>query len=294
MSSSPSPRRQGNRLLTGLLPLILVAALGLGVVALSHHLASTWEQGRLLAQLRVDSENRIKAVDVALENMIAILQAMHALYRGSQDVDQEEFKRVTQDFVSNTTGVMALAWIPKVPGSQREAFGYAARREGLTGFAIKQLGPGGKLVPASPSTFYFPLLYMEPYRSNAAWLGFDLASDAVLRDLLLRSCQDDKLITVAWRRLQPDSPLRDALALYLPYNRLLNRTTPTSAPPPAPASRGSWAGCFALGCSSKRLCAASARPASTSWSWTSRRRPRTASFTFTARAPAPNPSRQSI
>ncbi len=55
--------------------------------------------------------------------------------------------------------LQALEWIPVVPAPERETFQQAARRDGLEGFAFREIAPGGRILPAGKRDTYLPVFY---------------------------------------------------------------------------------------------------------------------------------------
>ena len=209
----------------------------------AFRLATVWETEQLRSQLRVDSEIRFEAAKVAFEQMRSVLYSMRTLYQGSQSVDRQEFRLVVSDFIKQTPGIEALAWIPKVPGSERQKFEAQARQQGYKDYLIKQRGPDGKLISAGPDIFYFPVLYVEPLAANAYWQGLDLAWAGDVRERLLQACQDNRLVAGGMRRNREGKPIRGSVSLYLPFFAA-GANDASDLLPPCPGLKGFIGGVF--------------------------------------------------
>jgi len=167
------PRPKTGRLAQGRLPaaLTLVVGLALSFAAFQGVRRSETLQGQQALDRAAD--DHVTAIRSELGACCIMMQVLRAFHAASLDVEREEFREFTAPLLRNVPGIQALAWIPRVPASGREALEADARRDGLAGFRITERSAQGEEVPAGDRAEYFPVFYMEsrsPQRPAAAAL----------------------------------------------------------------------------------------------------------------------------
>ena len=86
-----------------------------------------------------------------------------------------EFNKIAQSILVRHKNIQALAWIPKVLNSEREAY-EKKRRKKYPDFEITEREKQGSMIRAHERDMYFPVYYVEPLAGNEVAFGFDLAS----------------------------------------------------------------------------------------------------------------------
>ena len=115
-----------------------------------------------------------------IENTISQqLVGMKGLFRASEFVSRAEFKEFTDNILNPDIKIRALAWLPKVNGSERRQFEQRIAEEDFPNFTLKQL-IGGKVQPAEHQRYYIPILYTEPLGPNRTAVGLDVSSHDVV------------------------------------------------------------------------------------------------------------------
>src|SRR5690242_598640 len=122
-----------------------------------------------------------------------LLRTLRALFFQNPKLGRQLFTNAVQDLAIRMDGMQGIGWAPRVPNAERKAFERAARQEGLPGFQIVEGDlthqPGERPTPAPEHPEYFPLLFIEPLAGNQVALGYDLASQPAMQNLLLRTHQ---------------------------------------------------------------------------------------------------------
>jgi CHASE1-domain containing sensor protein len=83
-----------------------------------------------------------KSVDQSLHH----LEAVAAFYRASPQVTRSRFREFVTPFLSHSTGIQALEWVPHVPGTLRQAYERKARVDSFSCFQINEKNHEGKEV----------------------------------------------------------------------------------------------------------------------------------------------------
>ena len=85
---------------------------------------------------------------------------MRVLFGSSRrGVSRSEFETFWELVLRDQTAIQSVSWIPRVPHAEREARERAAVDDGIPGYRIKAVGPGGSLAPSPERDEYFPILY---------------------------------------------------------------------------------------------------------------------------------------
>lgn len=138
-----------------------------------------------IEQQRIEAEFERRAVQLSEAIRDRLDQAMEApqVLRDWLNVspsipERRQFRAFAQSYLARHGAIAALEWMPRVTDAQRAAYEARVRREGFPDFRIAELDETGGLTKAGSRQEYFPVHYLEPFRSNEAALGFDMASRA--------------------------------------------------------------------------------------------------------------------
>ena len=130
-------------------------------------------------------DQALDAVPEGIDENLAVLRGIQALFNASEDVTRKEFDTFVSLFLEEEDGTQALEWIPRVKQEEREAFVRNIGRQGFDTFSIH---------PDSGSAEFNPVTYVLPLEPNLAALGFDLASNPSRLAALERSSESGKLV----------------------------------------------------------------------------------------------------
>jgi signal transduction histidine kinase len=166
--------------------------LGPLVVCLSGVAALFFEANRraqVEADLRLVEHAQLvaSALDQGMDRVAAYTESIARAFGAIPAIDREAFRVLVEPWLLVNPGLTAFEWLPLVPGDRREAFEAAARDRKVPDFRLLELGPGSQLVPAAPSDFHAPILYVEPFSEERRAVGYDLASEPLRRRALLEA-----------------------------------------------------------------------------------------------------------
>ncbi|MBN1393827.1 MAG: CHASE domain-containing protein [Pirellulales bacterium] len=159
-----------------------------------------WEYQDIAKEFQLAAEDRALAVKGTFETESGMLELVRSAVETAAQSRRNEFKRLVEPFRSRSRSIEAVEWAPRVAESQRDAFVAEARREGLEGFQITELGPDGRMMTAQRRNEYFPVCFIGPRSGNPAVYGYDVASEPTRRKALLLAC--DSGDTVASGRIE--------------------------------------------------------------------------------------------
>jgi signal transduction histidine kinase/CheY-like chemotaxis protein len=95
--------------------------------------------------------------------------------------------RQYSDPQSRSGAIQGIWWVPRVTSAQKPLLEAKTRSEWQTdspGFSFFERGSRGEKKPVAKRDAYYPVLYAHPFEPNKSVLGFDLGSNAFLRDAL--------------------------------------------------------------------------------------------------------------
>jgi diguanylate cyclase (GGDEF)-like protein len=154
-----------------------------------------WEETSAQAKFATSARNSLLVVQRGVDDYLAKLSALRALFEASPDVTREQFVIFTRQLLQNETAVQNFSWVPRVTASERASFEQAARDD-LHGYVIKQVTQDDHLVASPPRDEYLPIYYSTVGPQARAIYGIDLLSQTALRERLDRARDDDSLSVV--------------------------------------------------------------------------------------------------
>jgi CHASE1-domain containing sensor protein len=170
------------------MPIVWVVLLGIGFSLTVFFVIRSWEQKNVEKAFRLAAEDRATAVKGAFETELAMLELVRSALISDDRIEQQEFRDILEPFLSRSSGIKSVEWVPRVPGSQRAELEASARRDGIDGFRITELTKDGKVVTAAQRDEYFPILYIGPQAGNKTVYGLDLGSEATRLEPLKLAC----------------------------------------------------------------------------------------------------------
>ena len=190
-------------------------ALALGAFAITRH----WEGGRLEERFLQAAAERVSLYELRLETLLGELQALRRFHESSQRVSREEFQSFAQPLLEANPEIFALRRVAWVEGGQREAFERQVRADGYAGFAIREQGPKGSLVPSPARAQYYPISDSVARDAEPEVLGLDLGARPDALALLDRACASGLPVASTPFRLAGRGEDQVAFQLVLPIYR---------------------------------------------------------------------------
>lgn len=183
-----------SRLATVVVPMALIFALFVAMFLK----ANQWEQDESLAEFRQISQLSLSQIQAKLGEQEALLAEMSGLFshNATTSVTRQEFQRYTQSMLTRFPMVQAFEWAPRIDASQRASFERTQRKD-IPDFEIRERDIKGNLHRAGVRNLYFPITFVEPLSSNNLALGFDLGSNYMRLEAVLKSRTSGAVIASA-------------------------------------------------------------------------------------------------
>ena len=171
------------RWLTVALPLLVCFTLATTIFA--HVRAADKQRKRTEFINLVDAATH--SIESTLQDFTVVLSAMKGLFAVSEQVSCEGLKIFTDNLSSHNRGFQALEWSKFVKQSERKAFEQGNSLCGGDASGISERDTLGKIVPAGNRDAYLPVTFVVPMASNRVALGFDLFSERLRREAILKA-----------------------------------------------------------------------------------------------------------
>lgn len=178
--------------------------------------ASRSEQNRIKLELNGRTDQLASTLKEDFEGYLDVLYSIESLYAGPHNVERQEFRKSVRRFFSLHPGLHALSWNPRILASERLAFEESMQKEGFQGLQITEQNEEKQLVRAGNRSEYVVVDYIEPYEGNEKALGFDVASDPVRYEALVRARDEGKPVATGRIRLVQEKEGQFGFLIFLP------------------------------------------------------------------------------
>ena len=170
------------------LPVVLAVLAGLGLSALASWVTFQWEREQQLEAFSRNAEQRLAGLQKTLDEALEQVMVVADFIRAHERLDREPFHRFTAPLPDRHSFIQAIFWIPRLTHDQRGALEKTSEKatekatESAAGsgaappFRIRARSAGGALGPAPVKAEYYPVLFVQPPKGNAAMTGLDLGS----------------------------------------------------------------------------------------------------------------------
>jgi len=153
-----------------------------------------------------------KEVDINID----VLESLGSLFKTNNNISREQFKKFVTRPLGKHKSLQALEWIPKIKHDERQKYEEKASRELNIKYKIKRKLTSGEIILQNKKSSYYPVYYVEPLLGNEKALGFDLASDKIRFNSLIKSKNTKKIMSTSGIKLVQEKENQFGILLYLP------------------------------------------------------------------------------
>ena len=165
-----------------LAPVHTVAIVGIAASLAVWYLAFSAEKRSTVQEFNSRANNQAITMDNGIDDYWDELYSVRALIESlNQKVTREQFETFAKALISRHTGMLNIAWAPRVTHDQRAAYELAAKREGFTDYHIRASAADGSLVVSPERDEYFPKYYSTEATTSPVY-GIDLSDGAQQKD----------------------------------------------------------------------------------------------------------------
>ncbi|MFP5390056.1 MAG: EAL domain-containing protein, partial [Gammaproteobacteria bacterium] len=144
------------------LPLAVASAAFLVI----HHLTLRWDQDQQLQAFRLQAQEVSQLLQDALHEHERFLSGVASALGAGGISSPGQFTDVAHGYLRQRPELLAMGWLPRVPGAERARFEREASMWLQRPYQIVDVAerPGGPLVetPSAPRAQYYPVLMVEP------------------------------------------------------------------------------------------------------------------------------------
>lgn len=141
-------------------------------------------QQQLAQRFELLANERYSRIEERLQDQMQRLDGLRRFFVYSEEITRVEFDGYVRPLLQRS---QAYSWAPRVTGAERAGFEQRNRAALGRDFGIRELGDGGVLQPSQARPLYYPVLFSQTLNQLPPPLGFDLLSQPVRRDALLRA-----------------------------------------------------------------------------------------------------------
>ncbi|WP_095155730.1 diguanylate cyclase [Pseudomonas sp. Irchel 3E13] len=209
--------------------LVAVVALVVGGLLTAMLALAAWQlyQQQLAQRFELLANERFSRIEERLQDQTQRLDSLRRFFVYAQEITRDEFDGYVRPLLHRS---QAYSWAPRVSQAQRADFERQTRELLGRDFSIRELGEGGVLQPSQVRPVYYPVLFSQTLSQLPPPLGFDLLSQSVRRDALIRASTPGSIAV---------SAPYDLIGVDPAYARGMLMVAPVFAPQqPDPAPKG--------------------------------------------------------
>lgn len=138
---------------------------------------------------RTDAAEHFGMLQREMEDAVNGASSVADFFQTVGSVRRRQFQEFALPHLGRASGLLALVWAPRVPGSARARFEEAGRQEWGSGFRLFEQDGRGSLIPAGRRPEYFPVYYLETLADldKAGVIGHDWGARSVRLEALQRA-----------------------------------------------------------------------------------------------------------
>ncbi|WP_394781325.1 CHASE domain-containing protein [Undibacterium sp.] len=174
-----------------LLPLAVCLAVVVTVFVYIRHR----EEQKQFLEFRLEVERISQDLQNKLNNHTDAVGNIERFFSSAKNVDRTAFSTFVQHTIQTNKAITSLIWAPRITPANKAAFEASVLQEGYVNFKISETAPDGQLVPVAEREDYFPITYIEPFRTGTRAFGFDMGSNDLRRNAI-EEARDSGNLTV--------------------------------------------------------------------------------------------------
>ncbi len=173
------------------------AAIGLALSVSAWFYVSANDERLALQKFNQAATDNTQILKNGLSEYSNKLVAVGTLFSATRhDLTRAEFYAFSSTLFKDQPAILGLSWVPHVTRDERAAHELEAKRDGITDYHIRDVGPDGTLVVAPERDEYLPIYYSTKEKPGSKLYGFDL-HDGGLRQRMFEAARDSGQIVAS-------------------------------------------------------------------------------------------------
>ncbi|MCI0379763.1 MAG: CHASE domain-containing protein [Gemmataceae bacterium] len=177
------------------LPLVLLAAAGTALTAVTFALARSRDQERVHRNFSEAAGALGTSWQRTVTNHLEALETIQYFYASAQLVEAPEFRTFTSGMFRSLPGLQALYWAPRVKAQEFAAYLNDLKKYDLpAGYEVRDAEGRARRLAADSAQVLYPIQFVEPFDRFAGVWGLDLALDPASLTLLETACDEARAV----------------------------------------------------------------------------------------------------
>lgn len=196
---------------------VLVLGLALSIMGSKFLFDYTKEQQQLWIERNAEAQS--EQLQISITSALNVLSSISAFFRIEENINQDRFIKFVTSDAAVKTGILALAWVPRVTHAERQRFETTMNKE-LRGYrSITEMNGHGLLVPALERDEYYPVKHIFSTLDSELFVGLNITSQFNTRNNLNAAIKSGQLLTTQGKHVSLKTPERKTFQAYFPvYN----------------------------------------------------------------------------
>ena len=178
-------------------PAHTVAIIGVAASVAVWYLAFFQERRAMVEEFNGRANNQAIVMENGIDDYWDKLYSVRALLESmTGNVTREEFENFSRSLISRHSGILNIAWAPRVKRNERAAHELAAAHDGLVDYHIRTntATADGRLVISPERDEYYPKFYSIEPRTSTVY-GIDI-SDGVPQARAVSHIRDENVLSI--------------------------------------------------------------------------------------------------
>lgn len=196
---------------------VLFTIIGLLVLSLFSYRLWVAESENIRSSFRYEVARQAASFEREVQLNLEILLTLNIAFSQYEQIDNELFTSLTLDVIERVPAIQAFEWAP---------FADAAAADELEnlysddeGFWLYEHDDQGNRIAVSEREWYVPVRFVAPFESNAAVLGFDLASEERRLNAMLSARDKGEMVATQRLRLVQEPADQSGIIVFTPLYR---------------------------------------------------------------------------
>ena len=164
-----------------------VAFVGMLVSIAMYFVVVQREENLLRSEFNLRVQERVMAVQREAQSSLTTVSSLAAFCTAVHDASPEAFYVFTEPLLSEHVCLQAMGINSVVAAKNLLEFEAHKRAEGFTDYRVTEKRFSGELIPVRPRSEYVPVGIISPRMGNERALGFDIASESIRREAVVRA-----------------------------------------------------------------------------------------------------------
>lgn len=200
--------------------LIFFTVFGLAASITSFFIINNSENKRISTEFEKSSTERIDLILYSFGMSELVTESLSNLFIASDTVSRAEFENFADSYLKKIDGLISVAWIPRIAYPQKDEYLNNLKNSGEGDIFLFELDKNGNKIPVKKRGAYYPIIYDEPYEQNLDNIGFDLGSDRIISNALLRASLTGQSIASARSELINNNDTSYCISIFDPVFKL--------------------------------------------------------------------------